>query len=177
MPDWEVKFEVPHATQKLHEELGLVAQLVIEDLADLAYVTIVETLEQQKNAFPPLSAVTQWFRQKQGKSTRTRIDTGDFLRGIQQEIRDKYALVGMLVPRNSKGDDMEMIAKIMEGGATIRVTSKMRRWFAAQGKPLRKSTMFLHIPPRPVFAAAEAEIDAEVDKVVGKYLDQMLAKV
>lgn len=40
------------------------------------------------------------------------------------------------------------IAEIQEYGATIKVTDKMRKWFAAQGYPLNSHTTEIHIPPR-----------------------------
>ena len=53
---------------------------------------------------------------------------------------------------NTKYDDntpVYKIAEIQEYGARIPVTDKMRRWFAAQGFPLKKTTTEIVIPPRP----------------------------
>jgi hypothetical protein len=45
--------------------------------------------------------------------------------------------------------DMAKIAIINEFGAHIRVTNKMRKWFAVQGIYLKKETTEIVIPPRP----------------------------
>lgn len=46
------------------------------------------------------------------------------------------------------GGDMAMIGRVHEFGARIPVTPKMRKWFAAQGYPLRKDTTHIVIPER-----------------------------
>lgn len=45
-------------------------------------------------------------------------------------------------------------AMIQEYGARIPVTDKMRKWFAAQGFPLKKTTTEIVIPPRPFLRKA-----------------------
>lgn len=47
------------------------------------------------------------------------------------------------------GLDVAKNALIQEYGTTIHVTDKMRKWFAAQGYPLKKTTTEIVIPPRP----------------------------
>ena len=46
------------------------------------------------------------------------------------------------------GTPVAKVAEINEFGATIKVTDKMRKWFAAQGFPLNKNTTEIHIPAR-----------------------------
>ena len=175
MSDWEIKVTLPTMDiPAFQEHLEVISQLVVEDLAEIAYVSMQSFIDGQKEAFPQLSEVTKWFKQKKMQNPKVRVSTGDFLRALKMEVGDGKAEVGILVPKGSRGQDLEMIARVMEGGATVRVTSKMRNWFAAQGKPLKKTTMYLRIPARPVFAPAAAEVDDQIMKVVNGYLEDAL---
>lgn len=48
-------------------------------------------------------------------------------------------------------------AQVHEAGATLRVTERMRMYLRSIGLKLKKTTRFLTIPPRPVFAPALQE--------------------
>lgn len=61
------------------------------------------------------------------------------------------------------GSEQAYIAAIHEWGVNIAVTEKMRRWFIAQGRPLKKSTTHIVIPERSFFRNG---MDAEGEKVV-----------
>lgn len=52
------------------------------------------------------------------------------------------------------GLDVGKNALIQEYGAVIHVTDKMRKWFAAQGYPLKRTTTEIVIPPRPFLRKA-----------------------
>ena len=66
------------------------------------------------------------------------------------------------------GGDMAMIGRVHEFGARIPVTPKMRKWFAAQGYPLRKETTHIVIPERSFirggFDASEKKFLEEAKK-------------
>ena len=178
MADWDVRVQIPPLDiPAFVEHLTVIRQLVVEDLAEIAYVSLQSFIEDQKDAFPTLSDVTKWFKQRTMKNPKVRVSSGDFLRAIRMDVEDGKAQVGILIPRGSRGQDMEMLARVMEGGATVRVTSKMRRWFASQGKPLRKTTMYLRVPARPVFAPTVAEVEEQLPKVVVGYLEDALRKL
>lgn len=49
--------------------------------------------------------------------------------------------------------DLEMIAGVHEFGVDIRVTPKMRAWFAYQGYPLKSTTTSIKIPERSFLRA------------------------
>lgn len=61
-------------------------------------------------------------------------------------------------------------ALLQEYGATIRVTDKMRKWFAAQGCPLRKDKTSIVIPPRPFLRKALGQ-QKEWVKFVNEFFD------
>lgn len=109
-------------------------------------------------------------------STTANLDTGDYFKAIQVQPGGKNkAEVGLLSPKGPKGQDMLAIARVMEGGATIRVTEKMRGFFASHGLHLKPSTTHILIPPRPVFGTATPEMDEEVGRLMEPYFDQMEA--
>lgn len=76
-------------------------------------------------------------------------------------INGKQVNVGM-----PTGSEQAYIAAIHEWGVNIAVTDKMRRWFIAQGRPLKKSTTQIVIPERSFFRNG---MDAEGSKIVDNY--------
>jgi hypothetical protein len=113
------------------------------------------------------------------RSDKLLVDSGDFLRAVRKTIDagKKEALVGILDERGPHGQDLELIALVLEGGAYVRVTEKLRGWMAAQGFPLRKTTMYIRVPPRPVMGVAADEVEDEfgelVDMAVDAAVDQL----
>lgn len=176
MASWGVRVRKPALNSSFEAEARFVQQLILEDLAEVVLVDLKKQIKDGDTAFP-LSELTKAMKQEDGDDQRARVETGDFLRAIDKQVEAGKATIGILIPRGSKGQDMEMLARVMEGGATIRVTERMRKWFAAQGKPLRKTTMALRIPPRPVFDPVNDELGKQVDAVVGKYMDQILGSI
>lgn len=68
-------------------------------------------------------------------------------------------------------------ASIAEHGAVLPVTPKMRRFLAARGLILRKSTKFITVPPRPVFQrAVELSIPA-IEREIIKQMEIGFGKV
>lgn len=68
----------------------------------------------------------------------------------------------------SDDDEVVMIARVHEFGADIKVTDKMRGWFAANGYPLKKSTTSITIPERSFLRSG---YDENVNDVVDKVKD------
>ncbi|MED1711717.1 hypothetical protein P4V34_28625 [Bacillus thuringiensis] len=62
-------------------------------------------------------------------------------------------------------DEIVTIARVHEYGCDISVTPKMRKWFAANGYPLKASTTVIHIPERSFIRSGH---DENIDKIVGK---------
>lgn len=176
MAGWGVRFKEPSFNTAFGSDMRVIQQLILEELAEVTYVAIKDQVRSGETSFP-LSEMTKWLKQQDGDDQRARVETGDFLRAIEKQVEEGKATVGVLVPRGSKGQDMEMIARVMEGGATIAVTERMRKWFAAQGKPLKRTTVALRVPPRPIFSPVGDELGDHVDAVVGKYMDQILGSI
>lgn len=65
-------------------------------------------------------------------------------------------------------------AQVHEGGATIRVTPKMRTYLRNRGLKLKKSTRFITIPPRPVFLPALQEAMPGISDDIHQQLKQTL---
>jgi hypothetical protein len=98
------------------------------------------------------------------KSNQALIRHGDLIRLLTFEV-DPNGSFSVGYPagvKNSAGVDMNMIAGLMEKGFTIRVTDRLRKYFAAKGTPLKKSTTHLDVPARPflqpVFDSLKDEI-------------------
>ena len=134
-------------------------------------------IERGRSQWPRLRNWTILLRIAQNRPSNTiNFDTGDFYKSIQaQPGGTNKAEVGILTPKGPKGQDMLAIARIMEGGATIRVTEKMRGWFASHGLHLRPSTSFILIPPRPVFGTATPDMDKGIDGLMERVLPQLEA--
>lgn len=89
--------------------------------------------------------------------------------------------LGSLAKRKIKAgimgkNDMTMIAAVHEFGARIPVTDKMRKWFAAQGYPLRKETTHITIPERSFIRAGFDENEREFIKHARMVLIEAMAK-
>jgi len=70
-----------------------------------------------------------------------------------QKLKKSYTAVGFFGNGGSPGTDIAARAAVNEYGATIRVTKKMRGFFAAKfGIGLKKSTNVIRIPARPSMA-------------------------
>lgn len=176
MAGWGVKVRKASFNPAFESDMRVVQQLVLEDLAEIAYVALQDQIKSGDTAFP-LSEMTKWLKQKDGDDPRARVESGDFLRALDKRVEEGKATVGILIPRGSKGQDMEMLARVMEGGATVPVTERMRKWFAAQGKPLKRTTVALKIPPRPIFDPVMGEMEKHIDSVVGKHMDEILGSI
>ena len=176
MANWGVRVKKPSFNPAFDSDVRFVQQAILEDLAEVVYVAVKDQVRSGETAFP-LSELTRELKREDGDDQRARVETGDLLRAIDKQVEVGKASIGILVPRGSKGQDLEMIARVMEGGATIRVTERMRKWFAAQGKPLKRTTMVLKIPPRPIFDPVSGDLGKHVDAVVGKYLDDILRSI
>lgn len=74
------------------------------------------------------------------------------------------------------GGDMAEIGAVHEFGARIRVTPKMRKWFAAQGFPLRKDTTHIVIPERSFIRAGFDENEKAFLEEAKKWLFEAFRK-
>ncbi len=74
------------------------------------------------------------------------------------------------------GGDMAMIGAVHEFGARIPVTPKMRKWFAAQGYPMRKETTHIVIPERSFIRAGFDENEKAFLEEARKWLIEAFRK-
>lgn len=83
-----------------------------------------------------------------GIKVRTTIDVKTLKKAFSslETLNGKKVNIG--IPEGSK---QAQIAAVHEWGLTITVTDKMRKWFIAQGHPLKKSTTQIVIPERSFF--------------------------
>lgn len=71
------------------------------------------------------------------------------------------------------GTPVAKVAEIQEFGATIKVTDKMRKWFAYQGFPLNKNTTEIHIPARSFVRTTIAEKTGDWANVINSRLKKV----
>lgn len=71
--------------------------------------------------------------------------------------------------RYENGISVAEVARVQNYGANIKVTDKMRKWFAAQGFPLKKDTQNIIIPPRPFMDNAAQRVKGQegYNKLIG----------
>ena len=74
------------------------------------------------------------------------------------------------------GGDMAMIGAVHEFGARIPVTDKMRKWFAAQGYPLKATTTHIVIPERSFIRAGFDESEKAFLEEAKKHLLEAFRK-
>lgn len=142
----------------------------VNSLAIWLHQRLLDTIDSGRSEWPPLSKVTEWLK----GSNVALIDSGDFRKAIQYEINGKVASIGILNPVGDHGQDMELIARVIEGGAVIPVTEKMRGWFAAKGFPLKSTTVAIHVPARSVFGVNLSALDDKIEEVLGSLVDKSL---
>lgn len=107
------------------------------------------------------------------KSGQALIRYGDLYNSISYDL-DEIGGFKVGIPKDAvsrDGDDLNMVAAVMEGGITISVSDKMRDYFAAQGRPLKQSTTHLEIPARPFL---EPVFEANKEKIYNNYRDTIL---
>ncbi|HUU58299.1 MAG TPA: hypothetical protein VMZ50_02045 [Phycisphaerae bacterium] len=134
---------------------------VMRGLAEFAQERLQQGILGGRRGWPPLSEMTKEMK-GHGKPL---VDTGEFVEGITAWRDGKDWVAG--IPEDEA--ELLRIGEVHEKGAHVAVTDRMRRFFAAQGFPMRKATKFVRIPARPWFAPAEKEIEkhalAEVDRL------------
>lgn len=196
---FDVKWEGFKDINDLAEKLSKVDPALIQkqalaaahDFGQQLYDEIMKWLDSGKQDWPRLSDVTTMLRAARNEkntpgagedipqygSQQPLVDKGSFKRAIQLEKDDAGAVVGILIPKGENGKDMEMIARIIEGGASIPVTDKMRSFLAAKGIHLRKTTRVLVVPARPLFNPAADLLDENLDKWMEPYEDVILKEI
>lgn len=106
-----------------------------------------------------------------GISVKTTIDTKKLEKAFAalETLNGHKVNIGM--PSGSK---QAQIAAVHEWGLTITVTDKMRKWFIAQGHPLKKSTTQIVIPERSFFRAGMRDKGADAAKKYTKLVAEVI---
>lgn len=143
-------------------------QAALQTVAGKARDLMVAGIDSGRGGWAPLSEVTKQIK----GSGRPLVDTGEMRDSIVawDEGGDWFAGIP---------DDSPAIprAAVHEKGAHVPVTDAVRKFFAAQGFPLRADTRFLRIPPRPWFRPAERELDAYVKENLDAILEPVFKKL
>lgn len=99
-------------------------------------------------------------------SSRPLVDTGALSASITSRVKWDVAFIGVLrstqrKSRDGNSYDLLNVAFVVHEGAAIRVTDKMRRFFALMARenpgrwfPIRPGTKIIRIPGRPFLEAA-----------------------
>ena len=101
-------------------------------------------------------------------SSKALVDRATLLNSITwKHMGPLVVFIGVLrKARNKDGQPLINIAAMMEEGATIAVTDKMRAYLASEGLYLRADTVALEIPPRPfiepVFKSTKVKAEARL---------------
>lgn len=193
--DWDGFDDINRLAAKLSEidprRIDEESRKAAHDFGQRIYDEIMRWLESGRQDWPRLSDVTVLLRGAQGEkntpksgepiqqrgSTQPLVDKGNFKKAIQLSTDASGAVIGILVPRSDDGKDMQMIASIIEGGATLPVTDKMRAYLSAKGVHLRKTTRVLVIPARPLFGPAADLLDENLSEWMQPYEDAVLAEI
>ncbi|MBR0096877.1 MAG: hypothetical protein IJP88_06820 [Synergistaceae bacterium] len=102
-------------------------------------------------------------------SSKPLINKGDLLGSVTYAVPEVNS-VFIGVKKSAKGGaNAANIAAVHEFGCTIKVTPKMRAYLHHNGLHLKKSTQYIHIPPRP-FLSPIFNSEEFLDKVAEIYL-------
>lgn len=86
------------------------------------------------------------------------------------QLEKKTIEVGVL----SNDSELQMIANVHEYGASIRVTPKMRAWFAYNGYPLKVTTTTIEIPERSFMRTGRKLYEKDIANKTKKLMPDVL---
>lgn len=144
----------------------------VRDAATSLHQKLLQNIDNGRPDWPELSEVT---RELKG-SDKPLNDSGTLRQAIQLRFVGETALVG--IPEGSAypdGTPVDLVAGVMEEGAVIKVTDRMRAFFGGRGFPLRKDTQVIVIPARPFFEPAVKEFMDELVGMVAEVSAQAMA--
>lgn len=82
-------------------------------------------------------------------SSKPLINKGDLVGSVNYKVLDNDRVFIGVNRQTKNGKDVANIAAVHEFGCVIKVTPKMRAYLHHNGLHLKKSTEYIHIPPRP----------------------------
>lgn len=151
-------------------KINEVAEKIVDDVAVSMHEHAVGGILMTRRDWEPLHPMTVAMK----GFDKPLIEKGDLLRSIEMDRDGLVAYVGVMTKTGSRGQDLGLVASVMENGATIPVSEKMRGWFLHQGFPLKASTVAIRIPARPFLAPAADETEEDLDTIVGKHADELV---
>jgi len=132
---------------------------------------IVEKIDRGDPNWPKLSEFTI----AQKKSTKAWVDIGELGSLITYKVMAEgqiyHVQVGIFEDKHA------MIASVLEFGATIMVTPKMRAYLHYLGLHLKTDTAAIHIPARPLFRTTFDEQVDNLEHVIEKLIMEEISKV
>lgn len=145
-----------------------------KEIARRIHSRVRTNITQGRPEWQPLSKVTTTLK----GSEQPLVETGQLRDSFQVIEEGDKVLVG--IPEGTTrrdGKSMEMIAQTLEHGVTMEVTDAIRGFFAVSGFPLKLTTRFLVIPPRPFFQPAVDETEAEAGRILGPFVSKLLKEL
>jgi hypothetical protein len=139
-------------------ELRGIAEAAVEELRERIAAQDVPGMGGRAFGKPrvfsnPLHPFTLKEKQRKGQDSRRLIATGAYVNSIsvveQKKGKGWTYKVGFDRERHPGGLPMETLGRILEYGAKIKVTPKMRAYLRWRGLFLRKTTTHIVIPARP----------------------------
>jgi hypothetical protein len=157
------------------KEVREVARIAADDVKrGIMYQTVPpmggKTFDRSRRFDTPLHPFTVKEKAKKGLDSRNLIATGYYVEhiGVQEEKKGKKGYtyrVGFTSKKHPSGITMNKLGRIMEYGARIKVTDKMRRYLAWRGLYLKATTLFITIPARPHFGPTLVRLRRHLKKV------------
>jgi|GEM_PF-1189504 hypothetical protein len=162
------KVEDKNNIPKLVADFEKILDRVAAKIAMYLEQKILDKMESGDASWPELHPFTV---SRKG-STKAWIDTGELRNQITHRITGKSMSrtikVGIFQSKKA------FIALVLEEGATIRVSERMRKFLHAQGLHLKQSTSELHIPPRPLFTLVFDMEEEKILKIARQALEEEL---
>jgi len=154
--------------------LGDKTQNAMERLAHATKDFIVDGIEKTRPSWKELNEITKTIK----GNDQILIDSGSFVDAMKVWKSGARWYAGL--PDGAKGDkgqDLGIVGEVHENGAHVPVSDEMRKFFAANGFPLRDGTKFVRIPERPWFAPAREELNEYADEVLNPLVDSLLEEI
>jgi hypothetical protein len=154
--------------------LGDKTQNAMERLANATKDFIVDGIEKSRPSWKELNEITKTIK----GNGKILVDSGAFVDAMKVWKSGARWFAGL--PDNAKGDkgqDLNIVGEVHENGAHVPVSEEMRKFFAANGFPLREETKFVRIPERPWFAPAQEELNKYADTVLDPLVNSLLEEI
>lgn len=142
----------------------------LEMCAEVAAGNIKEGIAKGRSEWEPLHPWTERLRDLElgiPPGGHPLVATGEMMNAVTIQHGKGWAFAGFLRQAASRsGESFANIGKIMEYGAFIRVTEKMRAWLHMRGLHLKGTTTTIKIPARPNVGPAADESGPQFYEII-----------